>query len=83
MVNTNFISISLFVTRHAVNVYCDKMDTASPREYITLKAGEENNFSTEDFKGSVKEANLPSSTASFSKVNSVSPKKSNRSFAMR
>ena len=52
----------------AIDVYCDGMDTTNPHEYITLKAGEENNFSRVNHVGSVKQSVWKSSTSSFSKV---------------
>ena len=51
-----------------INVYCDGMDTGNPREYITLKNGEDNNFSIKNYVGSPDENTYPSSKTTFSKV---------------
>ena len=57
--------------KKAVDVYCDDMDTPNPREYITLKAGEDNNFSVMDYMASTVENSKTSSSTKFSKVNDV------------
>ena len=51
-----------------VKVYCADMDTDTPKEYVTLKAGAENNFAMKDYASSVVAYSKPSSRTTFAKV---------------
>ena len=44
------------------------MDTDTPKEYVTLKAGAENNFAMKDYASSVVAYSKPSSRTTFAKV---------------
>jgi hypothetical protein len=51
-----------------VKVYCADMDTDTPKEYVTLKAGAENNFAMKDYASSVEAHKKSSSKTTFAKV---------------
>ena len=57
---------------NTVDVYCADMNTSTPKEYITLKAGDTNNYSKKNYVSSVKSSIWASARTNFAKVTKYS-----------
>ena len=57
---------------NTVDVYCADMNTSTPKEYITLKTGDTNNYSKKNYVSSVKSSIWASARTNFAKVTKYS-----------